>query len=199
MISTLHGLLVEKTPSSVVVECGGVGYEASVASGVYNELPPVGSECRLYVRHVVREDGELLFGFVSKDEREVFDLLTGVRGVGPKSAISVLGGMAVGEFKRCVADGDARRIASVKGIGRKTAERIIVELRGKIDPVEAMALRPAAGGKAADESVLRDAVLALGRLGFPAEQAGRMVRDAIDGGADASRADELLRKALAER
>lgn len=198
MIATLHGLLFEKTPTSVVIECGGVGYEAAIAVGTYNELPAVGGECRLYVRHVVRDDDELLFGFVTKAERQVFDLLTGVSGVGPKSAMSVLSGMTVEEFKQSVANGDVKRISSVKGIGKKTAERIIVELRGKIDPVEAMALHPVAGKKG-DESVLRDTVQALVQLGFPTEQATRMVQAALDSGADASRTDELLRKALAAR
>lgn len=198
MISTLHGLLFEKTPASVVIECGGVGYEAAIAVGTYNELPAVGSECRVYVRHIVREDDELLFGFCTKAERQVFDLLMGVSGVGPKSAMSVLSGMTVEEFKKSVANGDVKRISSVKGIGKKTAERIIVELRGKIDPVEAMALHPVAGKKGS-ESVLRDTVQALVQLGFPSEQANKMVQTALDSGADATRADELLRKALASR
>lgn len=198
MIATLHGLLFEKTPASVIIECGGVGYEAAIAAGTYNELPAVGSECRIYVRHIVREDDELLFGFISKAERQVFDLLMGVGGVGPKSAISVLSGMTVEEFKKSVANGDVKRLSSVKGIGKKTAERILVELRGKIDPVEAMALHPIAGKKG-DPSVLRDTVQALVQLGFPADQASRMVQAALDGGADASRSDELLRKALASR
>ncbi len=198
MISTLHGILFEKNPGSVVIECGGVGYEATIPLGDYNELPPAGSECRLFVRHVVREDDEQLYGFASKAAREVFDLLVGVNGVGPRLAICVLGGLSIEDFKRCVAEGDAKRLGSVKGIGKKTAERIVVELRGKINPLEAISLR-GADGKKADNAALHDTILALGQLGFPSEVAAKMVQAAIDGGADTTRPDELLRAALAAR
>ena len=198
MISTLHGILFEKNPGSVVIECGGVGYEATIPLGAYNALPSAGAECRLFVRHVVREDDEQLYGFASKEEREVFDLLIGVGGVGPKIAICVLGGLSVADFKRCVAEGDAKRLGTVKGIGKKTAERIIVELRGKINPLEAISLRGADGRKA-DNAALHDTVLALAQLGFPQDAAAKMVQTALDSGADATRPDELLRAALAAR
>ncbi len=198
MISTLHGLLFEKTPGSVVIECGGVGYEAVIPLGAYNELPSAGSECRLFVRHVVREDDEQLYGFADKAEREVFDMLVEINGVGPKLAICVLSGLSVADFKRCVAEGDAKRLGTVKGIGKKTAERIIVELRGKVNPLEAVALR-GADGKKADNAALHDTVLALGQLGFPQDAAAKMVQAALDAGANASRPDELLRAALAAR
>ena len=198
MISTLHGILFEKNPGSVVIECGGVGYEATIPLGAYNALPSAGAECRLFVRHVVREDDEQLYGFASKEEREVFDLLIGVGGVGPKIAICVLGGLSVADFKRCVAEGDAKRLGTDKGIGKKTAERIIVELRGKINPLEAISLRGADGRKA-DNAALHDTVLALAQLGFPQDAAAKMVQTALDSGADATRPDELLRAALAAR
>lgn len=198
MISTLHGILFEKNPGSVVIECAGVGYEAFIPLSAYGDLPSVGDECRLYIRHIVREDDELLFGFSNKAEREIFDLLLNVNGVGPKLAICVLGGMTTSDFKRCIAEGDAKRLGTIKGIGKKTAERIVVELRGKIDPVEAMSLRPVAG-KPANDTVLHDTVLALAQLGFPQEAAHKMVQAALDSGADATKADDLLRKALANR
>ncbi len=197
MISTLHGILFEKNPGSVVIECGGVGYEAIIPLGAYNALPPAGSECRIFVRHVVREDDEQLYGFADKAERDVFDMLVQVSGVGPKSAICVLGGLSVAEFKRCVADGDTKRLGTVKGIGKKTAERIVVELRGKINPLEAVSLRGAAGAKS--DAALHDTILALGQLGFPQDAAAKMVQAALDSGADSSRPDELLRAALAAR
>ncbi len=198
MIATLHGLLFEKTPESIIVECGGVGYEALIPLSTHGELPKVGAECRVFVRHVVREDDELLFAFASRDERAVFDLLVAVSGVGPKIAIAVLSGMSTNEFKRCVAEGDVKRISSVKGVGKKTAERIVVELRGQIDPVEAMAVR-APVGKASDEAVLHDTVLALVQLGFPQDVAAKKVQAALDRGASATNANELLRRALAEK
>ena len=196
MITSLHGTILEKNPGSVVVECGGVGYEAAIPLGAYNDLPQVGAECMVFVRHVVREDDEQLYGFTNRDDRAVFDLLVAVNGVGPKVAMCVLGGMTAQDFRKCVADGNVKRLASIKGIGKKTAERIAVELRGKINPLEALSAPAAASGNA---SAMHDTVLALGQLGFPQDAAAKMVQAAIDSGADASRPDELLRRALAAR
>ena len=196
MISTLHGTLFEKDPNGVVIECCGVGYEAAVPISTYGELPRVGEECRLFTRHVVREDSEQLYGFATKGERDVFDMLMNVSGVGPKLAICVLSGMMVDEFKKAVSGGDVKRISSVKGIGKKTAERIIVELKGRIDPVEAMALT---AGEKKDGGVVRDAVMALVTLGYSQDQAGAMVRAALDSGADSGDAQQLVRKAISSR
>jgi Holliday junction DNA helicase RuvA len=197
MISMLHGILFEKSPGLAVIECGGVGYDVAMPVGAYNSLPSVGDECRVFVRHVVREDDEQLYGFASREERGVFDLLQGVSGVGPKLALSVLDGLSVQDFRRCVVNGDAKRLSAVKGVGKKTAERIVVELKGKIDPVEAMA--SGGGGAAPMDASLRDAILALSSLGFNQEVAYRMVQSAIDGGADRTNTEELIRAALAAR
>ncbi len=197
MIAMLHGTLFEKAPNSALVECAGVGYEVTIPIGTYNELPPAGGECRIFVRHVVREDDEQLYGFATKDERSTFDLLTTISGVGPKLAMAVLDGLSIQDFRRCIVNGDAKRLGTVKGVGKKTAERIVVELKGKIDPVEAMA---STGGKASPiDASMRDAVLALSQLGFAQEQAFKMVQAAIDKGADKSHTDELVRAALAAR
>lgn len=196
MIASLHGTILEKTPGYVVVECGGVGYEAAIPLGAYNDLPQVGAECMVFVRHVVREDDEQLYGFTNHDDRAVFDLLLAVNGVGPKLAMCVLGGMTAQDFKKCVADGDAKRLGSVKGIGKKTAERIIVELRGRINPLEALSA-PSRDGK--NDAALHDTILALAQLGFAQDVAAKMVQAALDAGADATRPDDLLRRALAAR
>lgn len=196
MITMLHGILFEKSPGSAVIECGGVGYEVTMPVGAYNSLPSIGGECRIFVRHIVREDDESLFGFASRDERNVFDLLQTVSGVGPKSALAVLDGLSVQDFRRCIVNGDAKRLATAKGLGKKTAERIIVELKGKIDPVEAMA----SGGTAAPvDASARDAILALAQLGFGQEIAWKMVQAAIDGGTDKSDTEALIKAALAAR
>lgn len=197
MISMLHGTVFEKKPGLAVIECGGVGYDVVTPVSIYNELPAVGGECRIFVRHVVREDDEQLYGFATRDERGVFDLLQGVSGVGPKLAMAVLDGLSVQDFRRCVVNGDSKRLGTVKGVGKKTAERIVVELKGKIDPVEAMA--SAEGGAAPMDAGMRDAMLALSQLGFGQEIAYRMIQAAIDAGADRSNTEELVRKALANR
>ena len=197
MISMLHGTLFEKTPGFAVVECGGVGYDVAMPLGAYNELPSAGGECRIFVRHVVREDDEQLYGFATREEREIFDLLMTISGVGPKIAISALDGLSVQEFKRCVVNGDAKRIGSVKGIGKKTAERIIVELKGKINPVDAMAGSP--GGAAPVDVGMRDALLALTQLGFSQDVAYKMVQKAIDSGVEKTDTEALIKGALASR
>lgn len=192
----LHGILYEKSPNSAIVECGGVGYEVTIPIGTYNELPATGQECRIHTRHIVREDDEQLYGFATKDERQIFDLLLAISGVGPKLAIAVLDGLSITDFRRCIVNGDAKRLGTVKGVGKKTAERIVVELKGKIDPVEAMASQNSASPV---DTNTRDAVLALSQLGFSQEQAYKMVLSAIEAGADKNHTDELVRKALASR
>ncbi len=196
MISMLHGTLFEKTPGLAVVECAGVGYDVTMPLGAYNELPSAGGECRIFVRHVVREDDEQLYGFASREEREIFDMLTAVSGVGPKIGLSVLDGLSVRDFKLCVVNGDAKRLGSVKGIGKKTAERIIVELKGKINPVDAMA---GSQGDAPVDGGMRDAILALSQLGFSQEVAYRMVQKAVDSGIDRADTEALIKGALASR
>lgn len=195
MISMLHGIVYEKNPGVVVVECGGVGYDVVVPIGSYNAIASVGGECRLFVRHVVREDDEQLYGFATREERSVFNLLQGVSGVGPKLALAVIDGLSVTDFRRCVVNGDARRLGTVKGVGKKTAERIIVELKGKINPVEAMS-NDASGPV---DAGMRDAILALGQLGFGGDVACKMAQAAIDAGADRGNTEEIIRKALASR
>jgi Holliday junction DNA helicase RuvA len=199
MIAMLRGLLVEKSPAEILLDVGGVGYEVLIPLSTYDRLPAPGSECRLLINHIVREDDELLFGFATKAEKDLFRLLTTIRGIGPKLALCVLSGLTAAEFKRCVAEGDIKRLSSVNGIGRKTAERMVVELRDRIDPVEAMALRTPAGAPPAAETVMRDTLLALGQLGFAQDTARKMVQGAVDSGADASNPEALLKRALAGR
>ncbi len=196
MIAMLHGTVFEKAPGYAIIECGGVGYEVVIPLGTFSELPSVGGETMLHTRHVIREDDESLYGFKTKEERSVFDLLVTVSGVGPKLAISVLDGLSVQDFRRTVVNGDAKRLGTVKGIGKKTAERIVVDLKGKIDPVEAMA---GTSGNAEIDAAQRDAVLALTQLGFNQESAFNLVQKAIEQGADKTHTDELVRAALAAR
>ena len=199
MIAMLRGLLADKQPSRLVLDVGGVGYEVLIPLSTYDRLPAPGGECRLLVSHIVREDDELLFGFATVEEKQLFNLLMTISGIGPKLALCVLSGLTVAEFKRCVAEGDIKRLSSVHGIGRKTAERIVVELRDKIDPVEALAFRTPAGAPSAPEAVIRDTLLALGQLGYAPESARKMLQAAIDGGADASTSETLLKRVLSGR
>ena len=195
MISFLHGTLVEKTPSVVTLDVHGVGYEVFISLGTYDRLPATGSACRLLTFHHIREDAQILFGFMQPEEKGMFERLIAVNGIGPKLALSVLSGLTVAELSLAIAENNVKRISSVHGIGKKTAERIVIELRDKIDPLEALAGR-SAGGDSAQNAMLRDALLALTSLGFPQEQARKMVQSAFDADASVKDTETLLRKAL---
>src|ERR687890_1534537 len=131
MIYRLRGQLVEKDMEGVVVDVGGVGYRTSASSNTLRALPPVGEECVLHTRMVVREDAMLLFGFADREERAAFDSLTTVSKVGPKLALAILSRMEPHEVAEAVGRGDVLKLASVPGLGKKTAERLVLELRGK--------------------------------------------------------------------
>ena len=132
MIGRLTGTLIEKLPPQVVVDVGGVGYEVDVPMTTFYQLPPLGQSTTLFTHLVVREDAHLLFGFASKEERQTFRQLIKVSGIGAKIALAILSGMTADELALAVAGEDIKRLSSVPGIGRKTAERLVLELRGKL-------------------------------------------------------------------
>ncbi|HZY65482.1 MAG TPA: Holliday junction branch migration protein RuvA [Rubrobacteraceae bacterium] len=169
MIHRLRGQLVEKDAEGMVLDVGGVGYRVSAPSGTINDLPPVGEECVLHTRMVVREDAMLLFGFATRDERASFDALTAVSKVGPKLAISVLSTLSPAEISEAVARGDVVKLASVPGLGKKTAERLVLELKGKelavFEPIESAAPASNGGGP------YMEAREALTGLGYSLEEA----------------------------
>ena len=131
MIHRLRGILVEKDTEGVVVDVGGVGYRASASVATLRALPSLGEECVIHTRMVVREDAMLLFGFSAPEERAAFDALTAVSKVGPKLALAVLSAMSPQQISEAVARGDVPKLSSVPGLGRKTAERLVLELKGK--------------------------------------------------------------------
>lgn len=195
MIAYLNGILAEKDIAKVVVECAGVGYEAAIPVSTFDRLPAEGEQVKLYTHHEVREDAQLLFGFGTKQERDMFRLVTTVSGVGPKLALAVLSGMTVGDLQLAVSQGDSKRLATVKGIGRKTAARIVVELRDKINPIEALANATAETSKE-QGAVLRDAMLALAALGFGEDVARAKVQAVLEEDPGLSDVEAVLKKAL---
>ena len=195
MIAYLNGVLAEKDISKVVVECAGVGYEVAIPISTFDRLPAEGEPVKLYTHHEVREDAQLLFGFVSKPEREMFELITTVSGVGPKLALAILSGMTVGDLQLAISQGDAKRLSTVKGIGKKTAERLVVELRGKINPIEALANATAETSKE-QSAVLRDAMLALAALGMSEETAREKVQRVLEEEPDVRDVEIIIRKSL---
>ncbi len=198
MIVFLDGILEEKEPTRVVVNVNGVGYEASIPLSSYDRLPETGKRLRLLTVPVVREDAHLLFGFMSAEERDAFLLLTSVNGIGPKLGLAVLSGLAVRDIKAAVAAGDVKRLSGISGIGKKTAERIVLEMRDKLGKGEMMeSLSGGAPGPA--DAKLRDALLALVSLGHKQADAQRMVRDIAPGITPDTPLEEILRKVLSGR
>ena len=132
MIGKLTGTLSDKNPPQVVVDCNGVGYEVSVPMSTFYNLPGLGDKVSLLTQFVVREDAQILYGFATSPEREAFRQLVKISGVGPRTALSVLSGMSVGELAQAITLQEAGRLVKVPGIGKKTAERLLLELKGKL-------------------------------------------------------------------
>ena len=195
MIAYIRGTLAEKEPARAVVEAAGVGYELLIPLSTYDRLPATGGDVKLLAFHCVREDDEVLFGFATAQEREMFAKLTAVSGVGPKIALAILSGSSVGELSMAIASGDAKRISAIKGVGRKTAEKICVELRDKVDLFAAGAL---SAGKA-ENSVIRDAVAALRALGFNEETSSKMVADALAADPSLDNVEAVIKTTLKSR
>ena len=132
MISRLTGKLIEKTPPQIVIDVNGVGYEADVSMQTFYNLPPLGETVQVFTQLVVREDAHLLFGFATAEERKTFRQLIKVSGIGAKTALGILSAMTADELAQAVAEEDVKRLSSAPGIGKKTAERMVLELRGKL-------------------------------------------------------------------
>jgi Holliday junction DNA helicase RuvA len=179
VITFLHGKLVEALPTHVTVEVNGVGYEALIPLSSFDKLPQPGQSLRLLTQLIVREDAHTLYGFMSSEERDLFRLLINtVSGIGPKTALNVLSGISVTAFRGAVAGGDIKSLSKISGVGKKTAERIIVELKDKIGMAGAWEAASAKHSLSADEQRINDAVLALVALGFKQVEAHDAVRGA---------------------
>jgi Holliday junction DNA helicase RuvA len=197
MITYLEGRLVEALPTQVTVGIGGMGYEVLIPLSSYDRLPAPGSDVRLLTHMVVREDAHVLYGFVTAPERELFRLLIGtVSGVGPKLALNILSGMNPTVFRGAVAGGDVKALSKISGVGKKTAERIVVELRDKVGAAGVWEASSAKRGMSAQEQKLNDATLALMALGFKQIEAHDAVRGAVALLGEQARVEELVRVAL---
>ena len=196
MIAYIKGILAEKSPSLAIVEAAGVGYEMQIPISTYDRLPKMGAEVKLFAFHSVREDDESLYGFATLAERELFTKLTAVSGVGPKIALSILSGASLSELSLAIASSDAKRISAIKGVGKKTAEKICIELKDKINAFEAMSLASSKNGQKEDKAFLLDARKALSALGFSDEIASSMVSKTISKHPEATTTEEIIRLAL---
>jgi len=194
MIGRLTGKLLQKEPPALLIDVSGVGYELEAPMTTFYDLPATGEMVTLHTHLVVREDAHLLYGFSNEAQRRLFRSLLKVSGVGPRVALAVLSGLTTQEFIQCIVGEDVARITRVPGIGRKTAERLIVELRDKVDTEEGSAQYMVQGtGSAAPLNPAGEAVSALMALGYKPNEATRLVR-AVE--ADDLDTEEIIRQAL---
>ena len=201
MIAHLSGTLLAKhAPTSVVVDVGGVGYDVTIPVTTFYDLGEAGDAVRLHIYTHVREEALQLFGFRTLRERELFTLLISVSGIGPKSAVAMLSGMSADEIVTAIRQNNYARLTSIPGVGRKTAERLVIELRDKMAALSGPALdeqtEAGATGAAQSEDALReDTLAALLQLGFPKPAAEKAVTNSIQEGGDLS-VEMLLRRSL---
>ncbi|MGA0332587.1 MAG: Holliday junction branch migration protein RuvA [Kiritimatiellia bacterium] len=196
MIEFVAGKLIRKTPTLAVVQTGGIGLQLLIPLSSYDSLPPEGSEVHLHSHLVVREDALTLYGFARISERQMFEKLIQITGIGPKLALTALSGLSPEELQRAIRDGDVKRLSSISGIGKKMAERMVVELRDKLEfsnlPLSSATGSPAGSG--------RDAILALVALGYKQQEASAMLAKITQANPDADLGvEELVRRALSAK
>ena len=189
MIGRLRGTLIAKQPPSLVVDVGGVGYELEAPMSTFFDLPETGREVALFTHYAVKEDTAVLYGFLREAERTLFRALQKVSGIGAKISLAVLSGVSTDEFARLIQVGDVGALQRIPGIGKKTAERMLVELRDRVND-----LGPSATSSGAvPKDPVAEATVALQALGYKPAEVSRLVRDAA---APGDRAEEIIRKAL---
>ncbi len=196
MFAFLHGKLADATPTHVVVDCSGVGYSVFIPLSSYDKLPPKGGEVKLLTHHhvVAHEGTQQLFGFVTPDEREMFLLLISISGIGPKLGLNILSSTSIAALRSAIASGDVKTLCALRGVGKKTAERLVVELRDKISSGTGFT------GKGATVSVadqkLSDAILALVSLGYKQMDAYKAVLAAAKKLGPSAGVEQLVRASL---
>jgi Holliday junction DNA helicase RuvA len=193
MIALLRGILLEKHPNQAIVETGGVGYDVTIPVSTFTRLPEAGKEVRLRIHTHVREDALALYGFLTQDEKALFEKLIGVSGIGPTLAVKILSGLAAPDLINFIRRGEVERLVRIPGVGKKTAERMVLELRDKLPAVTGE--EPGTAAEAALSSVDQDVLSALLNLGCGRPQAEAAVRKAKSAGA-APEFEPLFRRAL---
>ena len=197
MITFLHGKLVEALPTQVIVDVHGVGYDVLIPLSSYDKLPSPGGDIKLLTHLAIREDAHVLYGFMTSAEREMFRLLiNNVSGIGPKIALNVLSGMNVTALRGAVANADVKALSQISGVGKKTAERIVVELKDKIGAAGAWEALSATRSLSDADQKINDAVLALMALGFKQIEAHDSIRAAQAALGPAVAVEDLVRASL---
>lgn len=197
MIEFLEGQLVQKHPTHTVIQTGGVGFRVLTPLSSYDALPPPGKSVKLLTHLAIREDDMTLYGFATDGERDMFLLLIQVSGIGPKLALTILSGMSLREIRVAITQSDVKRLSSISGIGKKTAERMVVDLRDKLGKAEVAALDSLETSPM--DTRIRDTLLALVELGFKQQEAKTLLDKVPEREDPNVTADELLIKALSKR
>jgi len=195
MIARLAGTLLDKNPPYMVIDVNGVGYEVEAPSGVFSDLPENGKQVAIVIHHHFSQDSQTLYGFASLGERELFRKLLKISGIGAKMALTILSGASGEELARYVSGGDVAALTRMPGIGKKTAERIIMELRDKLDGI-AMTTAASSGGAAVSADPATEASHALASLGYKPAEVASMVRAVAEPDMPA---EDIIRKALQTR
>ena len=194
MISRLTGILAAKRAPQILIDCHGVGYEADVSMTTFYKLPEVGDQISIWTHLLVKEDSHSLIGFDNEQERKLFRQLIRITGVGPKMALTILSGIDEQQFAVCIANNDVAMLTRLPGVGKKTAERLIIEMRDKIDLAagDLPTRRATAGG----HSIVNEAIEALQALGYKPTDAEKMISRAQQQGESADSASQLIKQAL---
>lgn len=193
MIGRLQGNLLEKQPPFILLDVQGVGYELEASMSTFYHLPECGESITLHTHLVVREDAQLLYGFYTLSERQMFRNLIKISGVGPKLALTILSGMSAEDFSRCIMEGDSKALTRLPGVGKKTAERLVIELKDRLQKDDAIKLPGIAPSFERQANPVNDAVSALISLGYKAQQASQMIRG-ID--VENKSTEDIIRAAL---
>jgi len=193
MIGRLQGIILEKQPPSILLDVQGVGYELEASMTTFYNLPECGEKIVLHTHLVVREDAQLLYGFHSLSERLMFRNLIKISGVGPKLALTILSGMSADDFTRCILEEDSKALTKLPGVGKKTAERLVIELKDRLEKGDTVKLPGMPEKVERQANPVNDAVSALISLGYKAQQASQMVR-ALD--VEEKSTEEIIRAAL---
>ncbi|PIQ60296.1 MAG: Holliday junction branch migration protein RuvA [Bacteroidetes bacterium CG12_big_fil_rev_8_21_14_0_65_60_17] len=194
MIAYISGTLALKKPTEAIIEAGGIGYRVFIPTSTFEALPATGKATRLTTYHAVRDDAEDLFGFASTAEYDVFSLMIGVSGVGPKLALAALSAMSPAEIQRRIVDGDHAMLTRIPGVGKKTAQRMVLELRDRMAALDG----DAGAGASPEPDMAHDALAALQALGLSQAAAVKALRSVREKYPDAVNAEDLIRLALRE-
>lgn len=179
MYHSMTGKISEKTPVAVILDVNGIGYEVRVSLSTFSSLPKLGEIVKLFTHFVVREDAQLLYGFATEEEREAFRLLISISGIGPKLAITLLSGVTLSELKRAIQEKNVPVLTAISGIGQKTAERVIIELKDKIGKAEISAGKELVHDASISDQMVEDSVSALVSLGYTKPKAKEAVQKAL--------------------